>query len=263
MKRLLFFILLCAFSVLPSAQVALGHETDTAKADIGLHEKLGQYLPGDAHFVDENGKTVTLKTLIDKPTIIAPVYLSCMHECPLLLMGLADVLGKMDLLKPGKDFQVLTISFDENDTPNIARKKKPNYLKAIGKPFPDDSWKFLTGDAANIGKFTDSIGFTFQRDEHGFSHPITLVVVAPDGKIIRYLEGVTFLPFEVTMALTEAQQGRIGTTRQVLQYCFSYDPLKKTYVFNILKVTGTVMLLFVGSFLVYLLKTTKKYRKEN
>ena len=135
-------------------------------------------------------------------------------------------------------------------------------MKAIGKPFPSEAWKFLTGNEANIRKFTDSIGFKFQRDgEHDFSHPVTLVVVAPGGKIVRYLEGVTFLPFEVTMALAEAQQGRVGTTRRVLMYCFSYDPLKKSYVFNILKVTGTVMVLFVGSFLFYLLKTTKKYRK--
>jgi protein SCO1 len=253
-----FFLFLTFLPLTASAHNAAG------KADVGINEKLGQYLPANARFTDESGKTETLKNLIKKPTIIAPVYLSCMHECPLLLTGLAQALGKIDLLKPGKDFQVLTISFDEKDTPAIAREKKPNYLKAIDKPFPPEDWKFLTGDAANIRKFTDSIGFKFQRDgEHDFSHPVTLVVVAPDGKIVRYLEGVTFLPFEVTMALTEAQQGRIGTTRQVLAYCFSYDPLKKSYVFNILKVTGTVMVLFVGSFLVFLLRTTKKYRKGN
>jgi protein SCO1/2 len=158
---------------------------------------------------------------------------------------------------------VIALSFDENDTPLIARDKKVNYIKAIGRPFPEDAWKFLTGDKTNIRKFTDSIGFKFQRDsQHDFSHPVTLVVIAPGGKIVRYIEGLTFLPFEVTMAITEAAQGRVGTTTQkVLQYCFSYDPLKKSYVFNILKVTGTVMVLFVGSFLVYLLKTTKKYRR--
>jgi protein SCO1 len=230
---------------------------------VGIDEKLGRYLSADAAFVDENGKHVVLRDLIDKPTIIAPVYFGCMHECPLLLTGLAQALGGIDLLKPGKDYQVLAISFDEHDTPAIARDKKPNYVKAVGKPFPEDAWKFLTGDKSDIRKFTDSIGFKFQRDsDHDFSHPVTLVVVGPGGKIARYIEGVTFLPFELTMALTEAQQGRVGTTRQVLMYCFSYDPLKKSYVFNILKVTGTVMVLFVGSFLVFLLKTTKKHRRE-
>jgi protein SCO1/2 len=242
--------------------MALGHETTATKADIALEEKLGQYLPANAAFVDENGRKILLDKFIDKPTIIAPVYLSCMHECPMLLTGLAQVLGKLELVKPGKDFQVITLSFDDTDTPKTAAEKKVNYLKAVGKPFPEDSWKFLTGDAANIRKVTDSIGFKFQRDgEHGFSHPVTLVVVSPQGKIVRYLEGISFLPFDVTMALNEAAQGKIGSpARKALMYCFSYDPLKKSYVFNILKVTGTVMVLFVASFFAYLMITGK--RKE-
>jgi protein SCO1/2 len=254
-------ILLLSFSL--AANTALGHETAATKADIALDEKLGQYLPADAVFTDENGKRVNLKDLADKPTIIAPVYLGCMHTCPMLLTGLAEALGKLELVKPGKDFQVITLSFDDKDTPAIARDKKQNYIKAIGKPFPADSWKFLTGDAADIKKFTDSIGFKFQRDgEHDFSHPVTLVVIAPGGKIVRYLEGVSFLPFEVTMALTEAAEGRVGSpARKALMYCFSYDPLKKSYVFNILKVTGTVMVLFVAAFLAYLMISAR--RKDN
>jgi protein SCO1 len=257
-KRLFFSLL----TVMLMANSASGHGTAATSADISLDEKLGHYLPAGAVFVDENGKKIDLQKSIDKPTIIAPVYLHCTHECPLLLNGLADVLGKLQIVKPGKDFQVLALSFDEKDTPRIAADKKKNYLKAVGSPFPADSWKFLTGDAVNIRKFTESIGFKFQRDgAHDFSHPITIVVIAPGGKVVRYLYGTRFLPFEVTMALTEAAQGRVGsTTRKVLQYCFSYDPLKKSYVFNILQVTGTVMVLFVGSFLAYLLKTTKKHR---
>jgi protein SCO1/2 len=239
-----------------------GHETTATKADIALEEKLGQYLPDDAIFADENGKRISLKDAIDKPVIIAPVYLGCTHECPLLLTGLAQVLGKIDMMKPEKDFRVITLSFDDKDNPEIALDKKKNYIKAIGKPFPEDSWKFLTGDAVNIKKFTDSIGFKFQRDgAHDFSHPVTLVVVSPQGRIIRYLEGISFLPFEVTMALTEAAQGKVGSpTRKVLMYCFSYDPLKKSYVFNILKVTATVMILFVAGFFTYLMLSSKKKR---
>jgi protein SCO1/2 len=244
-----------------TATAAFGHGTGASKADIALDEKLGQYVPADAVFTDDTGKEVHLKELIDKPTIIAPVYLGCMHECPMLLNGLAQALGSMELVKPGKDYNVIALSFDDKDTPAIARDKKVNYIKAIGKPFPADAWKFLTGDEANIKKFTDSIGFKFQRDGDEFSHPVTLVVIAPDGKIIRYLEGISFLPFEVTMALTEAASGKVGSpARKALMYCFSYDPLKKSYVFNILKVTGTVMVLFVSFFFAYLMITTKKKR---
>jgi protein SCO1/2 len=256
---LFFFLMSAAFL---ATDTAFGHGTAAVKADIALEEKLGQYLPADAAFKDENGRRVMLRDLIDKPTIIAPVYLGCAHECPMLLSGLARVLGKIELAKPGRDYRVITLSFDEHDTPAIARAKKVNYIKAVGKPFPEDAWKFLTGDKANVRKFTDSIGFRFQRDsEHDFSHPVTLVVIAPGGKIVRYLEGFTFLPFEVTMALTEAAEGRVGSpARSALMYCFSYDPLKKSYVFNVLKVTGTVMVLFVASFFAYLMISTKKKR---
>lgn len=247
--------------VLASAN-AFGHGSTATKADITIDEKLGHYLPGNAVFLDENGKKVNLKQSIDKPTIIAPVYLGCTHECPLLLSGLAQTLGKLELVRPGKDFQVITLSFDDKDTPKLAAEKKVNYTKLIGKPFPQDAWKFLTGSETNIRKFTDSIGFKFQRDsEHDFSHPVTLVIVSPTGKIVRYVEGISFLPFEITMALSEAAENRVGSpARKALLYCFSYDPLKKSYVFNILKVTGTVMVLFVGSFLAYLLISTKKKR---
>jgi protein SCO1/2 len=256
-KTVLFFFALLLIT-LPS----FGHETTATKADIALEEKLGQYIPDDAVFADENGKRASLKEAIDKPVIIAPVYLGCTHECPLLLTGLAQVLGKIDMMEPGKDFRVITLSFDDTDNPKIALEKKKNYIKAVGKPFPEESWRFLTSDAANIKKFTDSIGFKFQRDgAHDFSHPVTLVVVSPQGRIVRYLEGISFLPFEVTMALTEAAQGRVGSpTRKVLMYCFSYDPLKKSYVFNILKVTATVMVLFVAGFFTYLMLSSKKKR---
>ena len=242
------------------ANICFAHGTTASRADVGLDDKTGQMVPGDIVFFDEYGKRVNLADKFDKPLIVAPVYFGCMHECPLLLTSLAAVLGKIDLLKPGTDFRVISLSFDEHDTPEIAAEKKLNYLHAIGKPFPEADWNFLTGNERAIRRFTDAIGFRFQRDsEHDFSHPVTLVVIAPGGKIVRYIEGMSFLPFEVTMALTEASQGKVGSpARKALLYCFSYDPLKKSYVFNILKVTGTVMVLFVGGFLVYLLRSGKK-----
>ena len=261
MRRLYFFLSLLLLLPHPG----LCHEADATRADIGIDEKLGQSIPADLIFTDENGNSVNIRNMIDKPTIVAPVYFSCTHECPMLLNGLADVLGKIDSMKPGKDFQVITLSFDDKDTSTIARGKKRNYIKAIGHPFPENAWTFLTGGEPEIRQFTDSIGFKFQRDgPHDFSHPVTLVVIAPGGKIVRYIEGVNFLPFEVTMALNEAATGQVGsTTRKILLYCFSYDPLKKSYVFNILKVTGTMMVLFVGSFFTYLMVSTKNKRKDS
>ena len=256
-------LLVMAVCSLFAAPLAYGHGTSAGKADIVLEEKLGQYVSAEVAFLDENGGKVNLKTLFDKPTIIAPVYLHCTHTCPMLLIGLAQTLGKMDMMKPGKDYRVVALSFDDRETPAIAREKKPNYLRAVGKPFPDGAWTFLTGNAASIKSFTDSVGFKIQRDGEDFSHPIALIIVAPGGKVVRYLYGTSFLPFNVTMALNEAAQGKVGSTAgKVLAYCFSYDPLKKSYVFNVLKVVGTVMVLFVISFFAYLMLSTKKKQRS-
>jgi len=229
------------------------------KADIGVDEKLGASLPAGMTFRDEAGKTVRLPDAIDRPTIIAPVYLSCKHACPLLLMGLAEALGNLDSVTPGKDFQVIALSFDGQDTPKKASEKKKDYLKAIGRPFPPEAWRFLTGSKEQIETFTRSIGFRFQRSGMEFDHPVVLVVVGPGGKVSRYLYGSRFLPFDVTMAITEAEQGKIGiSTRKLLSYCFSYDPLEKTYVFDILRVSGIVMLVLGLSFFGYLMSKTRR-----
>ncbi len=254
MRRLLLLLFL-----LVAAAPAPAHETTATSANISLDEKLGVVIPADISLKDENGRPVNLRSLVDRPTIIAPVYLHCSHVCPLLLTNLAETLGKLDLVQPGKDFRVVALSFDEQEGPEVAREKKPNYIAAVGRPFPTDAWPFLTGDNANIRKFTDAVGFTFQRDGEDFSHPVVVIILAPGGKVVRYLYGTTFLPFELTMAITEAAQGRTGTpAARVLNYCFSYDPLKKSYVFNILKVVGTVMILTLVSFFLYLVVTTKK-----
>jgi len=256
--RRLFLLL---FFIAAAAGPAWTHETTATSANIALDEKLGAVIPADITLRDENGRPVNLRDLVDRPTIVAPVYLHCSHVCPLLLTNLAEALGKLDLVRPGKDFRVVALSFDEQEGPEVAREKKPNFVAAVGRPFPADAWPFLTGDNGNIRKFTDAVGFKFQRDGEDFSHPIALIVLAPGGKVVRYLEGTTFLPFEITMAVTEAAAGKIGSPAgRVLSYCFSYDPLKKSYVFNILKVVGTVMVLTVVSFFIYLMVTTKKKR---
>lgn len=250
-------ILLCA------AASAFGHDGAATSAAVSLDEKLGSILPADIVFRDESGNQVNLKNHITKPTIIAPVYYSCMHVCPLLLNGVAEVLGKLEFVKPGENYQVVAVSFDERDTPEIARDKKKNYIAAIKKPFPADDWKFLTGDAANIKKFTESVGFTFQRDGRDFSHPLTIIFLSPGGKIVRYLYGTSFLPFTVTMALHEAAEGKVGSTAgRVLTYCFSYDPLKQSYVFNILKVVGTAVIATVILFFGYLVLSNRKKWKD-
>ena len=234
----------------------------SASPQTGIDEKLGGYVPPDLSFTDEKGHTVLLKELISRPTVISLIYYKCSGACPLLLSGLSEVLNAIDL-KPGRDFNVLTVSFDETDTPSTAAETKRNYLAAMKEQFPESSWKFLTGDRENIAKLADSVGFRFKREKGGFLHPVSLIMLSSEGKVIRYLYGTSFLPRDLSMAVYEASQGRPGrTVGKLLLYCFSYDPQGGKYVFNILKVFGTATILFIISFVVYLNLSNRAYQKK-
>lgn len=225
---------------------------------IGIDEKLGQVIPLDLTFYDENGNPVSLKQLIDSPTILAPVYYSCPNVCSFLLFNLAGVINKLPS-EPGKEYQILTVSFNEAEKPTLALEKKKMYFKMIEKSFPEDAWRFLTGDRENIRKLTDAIGFHFRRQGQDFLHPVSLVILSSEGKITRYIYGTEFLPFDLKMALLEASEGRVGPTlSKVLRFCFSHDPQGKKYVFNTLKVTGIVTLLFAFGFILFLVLKGKK-----
>jgi len=133
----------------------------------------------------------------------------------------------------------------------------------VRRPLGEDGWRFLTGDAAAVDALTDAVGFRYERAGKDFQHPGAIILLSPDGKVTRYLYGVAFLPFDLKMAVFEASEGRVGPTiSKMLLYCFSYDPEGQTYVFNILKVTGTVTILFVIAFVAFLIITTRRYRRK-
>ena len=224
--------------------------------------KLGGQVPLDIPFLDESGKEVPIGSFLNRPTLLTLIYLTCQHTCPMLLNGVASLLGESKLL-PGKDYDVITVSFDETDTPDLAAKKKGNYLKAVGKPFPPDAWHFLTGSAKSIAALTESVGFHFKRDRGGFTHPVSLIVLSREGKVVRYLDGVRFLPFDLEMAVTEATGGRTGSVvRRAMLYCFSYDPAGKRYVLDILKVVGIVTVIVAIAMISFLTITSRKYRNK-
>ncbi len=237
-----------------------GEGTDT---DVGVDEHLGEMMPLVLTFLDEEGRPVTLAEVIDKPTIFTLVYYRCPSICTPLLNGLVDVLERTDLV-PGEDYRIVTISFDETETPDLAARKKMNFLKAFHEPFPPDAWRFLTGDKESIDRVADVVGFRFKRTGKDFVHPGVLTILSPEGKVVRYLYGITFLPFDLKMALTEAAAGKTGPTiNRVLLYCFSYDPDGQRYVFNILKVAGTLIMVFAAIFAAWLLISTRRARKRS
>ena len=254
MGILVFFVFVTCFQNSVDAHV----EQPKDQQGIGIDEKLGQYVPLDSTFNDERGNGVRLKELIHRPTILALVYYHCPDVCSLLLANLAGVLNKLPS-EPGKEYNVLAVSFDEMEKPDLALQRKGMYLKMIERPFPEEAWRFLTGNQETIRKLTDAVGFHFKRERKDFLHPVSLIILSPDGKIIRYLYGTEFLPMDLKMALLEASEGRIGPTiSKVLRFCFSYDPKGRKYVFNTLKVTGTVTLLFAISFMLFLVFKGRK-----
>lgn len=229
---------------------------------VGLDEQLGRKLPLDLVFRDETGRQVRLRDVITGPTIVLPVYYGCTNVCNYLQGGLARALPAVKR-EPGKEYRVLSISIDETETPELAARYQRMYLSALRINFPPGAWHFLTGDAENIRRFTDAAGYRFQRRGRDFMHPVASFVVAGDGMIVRYLYGTSFLAKDLTLALLEARAGRVGTTiRKVVDYCFSFDPNSKSYEFNLLRVSATVVILCCGGFFAFLVLTGKKSKQH-
>lgn len=231
---------------------------------IGIEEQLGKQVPLDLEFTDENGKKVKLKDLCDKPTVLALVYYRCPGICTPLLNELQTVIDKVDL-EPAQDFRVITVSIDPKETPETAREKRTNYTNLMKrkKDFPLDAWRFLVGDAENIRKLASAVGFRYEPEGNEFRHAGALTILSPQGKIIRYLFGLRYLPFDLKMAIVEASEGRVGPTiAKVLKLCFSYDPEGKRYALNIVRISGVVVLFFVSMIAAFVLLTRKKVVPE-
>jgi protein SCO1/2 len=230
---------------------------------VDFDERLGEYLPGDIVLRNEDGEPVTLADTIDRPTILSFVYYSCPGICTPLLNEVADVLGKTTLNPSTEPFQLLTVSFEPTDTPTVAREKRANYLDLVGRPLSPETWRFFTGDAENIARITAAAGFRYKRAGAEYTHPGGLVILAPDRKIVRYLYGTQFLPFDFEMGVHEAQRGKVTpTTARLLRFCFSYDPSGRTYVFNLARVVGTVMAISIVCFAIFLFFSTRRLRRE-
>lgn len=248
-----------------NTQDSVGSDSEAEPPVIGINERLGETIPLDLPFKDESGNAVALKDLVTKPTILALVYYKCTGICSPLLGSIAALVNRLDA-----DYRVIAVSFDETDTPEIAREKKTNFFKTFNRPVSDDLWRFLTGDAEAIRQLTRSVGFGFKREGKEFIHTASLIVLSPTGKIIRYLygsnyasanpeTGLRFLPFDVKLALVEASEGRVGpAVGRILQYCFSYDPKGRRYTLEVTRVVGAAVTLAGIGFFAYLVIRRRK-----
>ncbi|MFW6371156.1 MAG: SCO family protein [Bacteroidota bacterium] len=243
-------------------QATINPAASNEDVEIGVVEHLNEYLPDSISLINENGEQVWLSDLIDKPTVLNFVYYRCPGICSPLMEGVAGVMDRSDLV-PGEDYQVLTISFDPSETIDLGIRKKKNYLNLMSNNVEaaKDGWLYYVSDSASIAKATEATGFRYKRTGNDFLHAASLIVVSPGEKITRYLNGLYFQPFEWKMAIVEASKGQSGPTiNKVLRFCYTYDPQGQTYVLNVTKVSGIMIIFFALLFVLYL--GFKPKRKE-
>ncbi len=231
---------------------------------LGINEHLGEMVPLDLKFINEQGESVTLKKLMDgKPTMISLNYYRCAGICSPQLTDMAKMLTRLDLAE-NFDYKVLTIGFAEDEGYELAAAKKNTMIKVIQRDFVPDAWHFVVGENNSSGILADKVGFTFKKSVSAagvvdYVHAAALIMLSPEGKITRYLNGIEQLPFDVKMALMEAGEGKVGPTiAKNLLYCFAYDPKAKKYIFKWEKIAGAVMTLIMITFFIYLIRTSRR-----
>jgi protein SCO1/2 len=231
--------------------------------NVGIEQKLDAQVPAGLAFTDDTGRPVRLGDYYGKkPLILNLVYYNCTMLCGEALAGLTGAL-KMVKFDIGKEFEVVTVSFNPRETPAIAAEKKKDYIQRYGRPGAATGWHFLTGPPESINALTKAVGFQYQYDEklNQYAHATAIMILTPQGRISRYFYGVDFPPKDVRMGLVEASSGKIGNvTDQVLLYCYHYDPATGKYgavVNNILRLGAGVTILFLGIFLLILFRLEK------
>jgi len=226
--------------------------------EVGINEQLGKRIPLDFVLRGEDGTPVQLRTLLGKPTILTLNYFRCAGICTPLLTGVAEVVRRTKA-EPGRDFQVVTVSFDERDTPEIATTKRANYLREVERPIPPDSWRFLTGDAATTKALCDAVGFKFKREGDDFIHAGAIIFLSPEGMVTRYMYGTSFLPADFQAAVNEAARNEaVPTITKLLKICFSAVPPGQKYVFSATKTGATVVLLLALGCVIYLVRPKRR-----
>jgi len=223
---------------------------------VGIEQHLNAEIPGDLAFRDELGNNVKLGDYFapGRPVILNLGYYQCPMLCGEVLQGLTGSL-KVLSFDVGKEFDVVTVSFDPHETPDMAATKKRDIMRRYGRTGADKGWHFLTGPAESINALTKAVGFQFQWDEktQQYAHATTIVVLTPDRHVAQYFYGVEFPPKDLRLGLIEASQNKIGSfTDQMLLYCYHYDPRTGKYgaiISRIMSIAGAATILFLGAFI--------------
>ena len=232
--------------------------------DVGIDQRLNEQVPLDAVFKDDQGREVRLGEYFKgKPVVLALIYYSCPMLCNQVLNGMLSSVRQVSF-NAGEEYQIVAISFDSRETPELATAKKQTYVKAYNRANGSAGWHFLTGDDANIKRVTDAVGFRYKWDDktNQFAHASGMFLLTPEGKLARYFYGIEYRPRDVRLGLVEASQSRIGTPVDTLMlYCYHYDPRTGKYgpvVMNIMKVAGVITIGLIAGMLLMLRKRGTK-----
>jgi protein SCO1/2 len=229
--------------------------------NVGIEQRLGEQVPLDLHFQDETGKTVRLGDYFQsgRPVILNLVYYQCPMLCGEVLQGLT-AMNKIIGFMPGKEFEILTVSIDPRETPELAAAKKQTFLQQLGRPGAEKGWHFLVGKQPEIDSLAKSLGWEYQYDPKTdqFAHAAGVILATPDGKIAQYYYGVEYSARDMRLGIVQASKNRIGSLAdQVLLYCYHYDPRTGKYgavVTNMVRLGGALTVLILGGVLIVLFR---------
>lgn len=249
-----------AYAQVPAPQTGWQDGSTNQKISIldrvGIDQRLNQQIPLDLTFLDENGKQVQLRQYFgSKPVLLAFVYFQCPMLCSQVLAGIAGSLNGIIRFDIGRDFNVVTVSFDPRDTPEAAAENKKRYLERYRRPGAAEGWHFLTGKKEQIDELASAAGFRYAWDPQlkQFAHTSGIMLLTPDGRLAQYYYGIEYPPRDIQLGLIEASQGRIGNLVDKIElYCYHYDPTKGRYgavIFNILRLSALATVLVLGGFL--------------
>jgi protein SCO1/2 len=236
----------------------------------GIDQHLNAQIPLDLNFVDENGQPVQLRQYFgQKPVIITMVYFTCPMLCSEVLSGLTGTLVSMSKFNIGREFNVLTVSFDPRDTPQAARETKTRYLRRYRRAGSEEGWHFLTGQQEQIQQLAQALGFRYTWDEQNqqYAHASGIMLLTPDGRISQYYYGIEYAPRDLEFGLIESSHGKIGTLidKALLLYCYHYDPRQGKYgvaIFNVLRISATATILVLGGFLFIMLRRERNAKQS-
>jgi protein SCO1/2 len=228
--------------------------------DVGIDQKLNGQVPLDLSFRDETGRSVRLEDYFgQRPVVLALVYFECPMLCTQVLNGLLRSLQNLNL-DAGRQFEVLAVSINPRETPELAAAKQKTYVGLYGRPGASGGWHFLTGDEPAIERLAKSVGFRYAYDPVSgqYAHATAIMVLTPEGKISRYFYGIEYPARDLRLGLVEASAGRIGSPAdQVLLFCYHYDPTTGKYglvISNIVRAAGLATALALGIFMLVMFR---------